>query len=38
MERIARRHFAELTSVFGLELKKPPSDCTFRLLFLQMDP
>ena len=37
MERFATRHLALLNEVLGLEIGKPPSDSTFRYLFLQLD-
>ena len=37
MERFAKRHLALLKEVLGLEIRKPPSDSTFRYLFLQLD-
>jgi hypothetical protein len=37
MERFATRHLALLNEVLGLEIRKPPSDSTFRYLFLQLD-
>ena len=37
MERFAKRHLALLNEVLGLEIGKPPSDSTFRYLFLQLD-
>jgi hypothetical protein len=33
----AKRHLALLNEVLGLEIGKPPSDSTFRYLFLQLD-
>jgi len=33
----ATRHLALLNEVLGLEIGKPPSDSTFRYLFLQLD-
>ena len=37
MERFAKRHLALLNDVLGLEIRKPPSDSTFRYQFLQLD-
>jgi hypothetical protein len=37
MERFATRHLALVNEVLGLEIGKPPSDSTFRYLFLQLD-
>jgi hypothetical protein len=37
MERFAKRHLALLNEVLDLEIGKPPSDSTFRYLFLQLD-
>ena len=37
LERFARRHHAVLNDALGLELKRPPSDSTFRYFFLQVD-
>ena len=37
MERFAKRHLALLNEVLGLEIGKPPSDSTFRYLFLQLE-
>ena len=37
LERFALRHHAALNQAFGLELKRPPTDSTFRYLFLQVD-
>jgi len=37
MERFAKRHLALLNEVLGLEIRKPPSDYTFRYLFLQLN-
>ena len=36
LERFALRHHAALNQAFGLELKRPPTDSTFRYLFLQV--
>ena len=33
----AKRHLALLNEVLGLEIRTPPSDSTFRYLFLQLD-
>jgi len=37
LERFALRHHAALNQALGLELKRPPTDSTFRDLFLQVD-
>jgi hypothetical protein len=37
LERFAFRHHAALNQALGLELKRPPTDSTFRYLFLQVD-
>ena len=36
-ELFAKRHLALLNEALGLEIGKPPSDSTFRYLFLQLD-
>jgi len=37
LERFAIRHHAALIQALGLELRRPPTDSTFRYLFLQVD-
>jgi len=37
LERLAIRHHAALIQALGLELRRPPTDSTFRYLFLQAD-
>jgi hypothetical protein len=37
LERFAIRHHAALNQALGLELRRPPTDSTFRYLFLQVD-
>jgi hypothetical protein len=37
LERFARRHHGVLTEVLGEELRRPPSDSSFRYFFLQVD-
>ncbi len=37
LERFARRHHVILTEALGLELRRPPSDSSFRYFFLQVD-
>ena len=37
LERFAIRHHAVLTEALGLELRRPPSDSSFRYFFLQVD-
>jgi len=37
LERFARRHHGVLTDALGLELRRPPSDSSFRYFFLQVD-
>ena len=37
LERFARRRHTVLTESLGLELRRPPSDSSFRYFFLQVD-
>ena len=37
LERFAIRHHAVLTEALGIELRRPPSDSSFRYLFHQVD-
>ena len=37
LERFALRHHAALNQALGLKLKRPPTDSTFRYLFLHVD-
>ena len=37
LERFARRHHVVLTEALGLDLRRPPSDSSFRYFFLQVD-
>jgi hypothetical protein len=37
LERFAIRHHVALTTGLGLELRRPPSDSSFRYFFLQVD-
>ncbi len=37
LERLARRHHVVLTEALGLDLRRPPSDSSFRYFFLQVD-
>jgi hypothetical protein len=37
LERFAIRHHSVLTEALGLELRRPPSDSSFRYFFLQVD-
>ena len=37
LERFAIRHHAALNQALGLELRRPPTDSTFRYMFLQVD-
>jgi hypothetical protein len=37
LERLAIRHHSVLTEAFGLELRRPPSDSSFRYFFQQVD-
>jgi len=37
LERFAGRHHAVLTQSLGVELRRPPSDSSFRYFFLQVD-
>ncbi len=37
LERFAIRHHSALTEELGLELRRPPSDSSFRYFFLQVD-
>ena len=37
LERFAIRHHAALTEALGVELRRPPSDSSFRYFFQQVD-
>ena len=37
LERFARRHHGVLTKALGIELRRAPSDSSFRYFFLQVD-
>ncbi|MGL6135515.1 MAG: transposase family protein, partial [Prochlorococcaceae cyanobacterium] len=37
LERFAIRHHSVLTEALGVELRRPPSDSSFRYFFLQVD-
>ncbi len=37
LERFVIRHLAVLTEALGLELRRPPSDSSFRYFFQQAD-
>ncbi len=37
LERFAIRHHSDLTEALGLELRRPPSDSSFRYFFHQVD-
>ncbi len=37
LERFAIRHHAVLTEALGVELRRPPSDSSFRYFFQQVD-
>jgi hypothetical protein len=37
LERFARRHHGVLTEALGVELRRPPSDSSFRYFFLRVD-
>ena len=37
LERLAIRHHSVLTEAVGVELRRPPSDSSFRYFFLQVD-
>jgi hypothetical protein len=37
LERFATRHHAALTTGLGIELRRPPSDSSFRYFFLHVD-
>ena len=37
LERFAIRHHAVLTEALGIELRRPPSDSSFRYFFHQVD-
>ena len=37
LERFAARHHSVLNEALGLELRRPPSDSSFRYFFLQVD-
>ena len=37
LERFAIRHHAVLTEALGIELRRPPSDSSFRYFFYQVD-
>jgi hypothetical protein len=37
LQRFAIRHHAALNQALGLELRRPPTDSSFRDLFLQVD-